>query len=78
MQRILLMFLIHANFSTHTNVLRTEATHAKILWTHITHTNHATSTIFFFDPSQIFMHPRHQRQNLTHATYASTLLSRLE
>ena len=45
MQRIL--FLTHANFSTH----------AKISWTHACHSKILTHTIFLFDPRQKFYGP---------------------
>ena len=60
-QRIL--FLIHANFSTHAKFLRTHASHVKIsihakfLWTHATHAKISTHT-GFSDPPKIFLNLR--------------------
>ena len=39
-QRILILFLAQAHFSTHTNILWANSTHTKILWPHATHATH--------------------------------------
>ena len=50
-QRILILFLTHVNFLTHTNILLAHITHAKILWIHA----------ILFDQRQNFMNPHHPR-----------------
>ena len=67
-QRILILFLTHANFSTHANILWNKSIDTKILWTHATHAKVLTHVIFFNPPHKpFFFHPSHLQ------THAATL-----
>ena len=72
-QRILILFLTHANFSTHTNILLTCATHAKVLWTHATNAAHVTYASFLTQANIYEPTPPtpkfDQRHPRTHATH---------